>query len=136
MTRASNHHPWLHRLAVLVAAWTFFMIVAGGMVTSQNAGDAVPDWPLSYGSLMPKMVGNVFWEHGHRLGGMALGLLALALSVGLIRSDARPAVRRLGWLAFPAVCLQGLLGGFRVKIISSAWLQDLLFSDQIGRAHV
>ncbi|MCA9251779.1 MAG: hypothetical protein KDA54_11655, partial [Phycisphaerales bacterium] len=29
------------------------MITAGGMVTSMDAGDSVPDWPLSYGSLMP-----------------------------------------------------------------------------------
>jgi cytochrome c oxidase assembly protein subunit 15 len=135
MTPTLRYHPWLHRLAVLVAVWTLFMIAAGGMVTSQKAGDSVPDWPLSYGSLMPPMVGNVFWEHGHRLVGMALGLLTLALSIALIRCDARRGVRLLGWLAFPAVCAQGLLGGFRVKIVSSPWLQDLFFHDPTG-AHV
>lgn len=134
MTPVPRFHPWVHRLAVLVAAWTLFMIVAGGMVTSQDAGDSVPDWPLSYGTLFPKMVGNVFWEHGHRLVGMALGLLTLLLSVLILHREVRPRVRLLGWLAFPAVCVQGALGGFRVKIISSHWLQDLLFSDPTGAA--
>jgi len=129
---ALRYYPWLHRLAIVVACWTLFMIVAGGMVTSQNAGDAVPDWPLSYGTLMPPMVGNVFWEHGHRLVGMALGLLTLALSIGLLRTDVRPRVRLLGWLVFPGVCLQGLLGGFRVLIVSNERLKDLLLSDPTG----
>ncbi|MCB9865439.1 MAG: COX15/CtaA family protein [Phycisphaerales bacterium] len=133
MTRNLRYHPWLHRLAVLVAAWTLLMIVAGGMVTSQKAGDSVPDWPLSYGSLLPPMVGNVFWEHGHRMVGMALGLLTFTLAIAVIRTEARPRVRLLGWLAFPAVCLQGALGGFRVKIVSSAWLQDLIFTHPTGQ---
>lgn len=127
-----RYHPWLHRLAILVAVWTLLMIVAGGMVTSQEAGDSVPDWPLSYGSLLPPMVGNVFWEHGHRLVGMALGLLTALLAIALLRTETRRRVRMLAWLVFPAVCLQGALGGFRVKIVSSAWLQDLFFTHPTG----
>ena len=57
----------LHRFAVLVACATFFLIIAGANVTSNDAGLAVPDWPLSFGKFFPKMVGNVFWEHGHRM---------------------------------------------------------------------
>jgi cytochrome c oxidase assembly protein subunit 15 len=132
MIATPRYRRGLHVLAVIVAGWTLFMIIAGGMVTSQNAGDSVPDWPLSYGSLLPPMVGNVFWEHGHRLVGMALGLLALALTIWILRVEHRPRVRLLGWLAFPAVCAQGLLGGLRVKLISSETIQNLLFANPAG----
>jgi cytochrome c oxidase assembly protein subunit 15 len=108
------------------------MIVAGGMVTSMNAGDSVPDWPLSYGSLLPKMVGNVFWEHGHRLIGMALGLFVIALTVLVYRREPRRWVRRVTLAGLIAVCLQGALGGLRVKIISSPTVQQFFFDEPTG----
>jgi len=37
---------------------TLFLIFAGGLVTSTESGLSVPDWPLSYGRLMPPMVGG------------------------------------------------------------------------------
>ena len=55
-----SHHVWLHRYALLLAAATFCLIIAGALVTSNDAGLAVPDWPLSYGKLMPPMVGGIF----------------------------------------------------------------------------
>ena len=39
---------------------TLFLVIAGGLVTSNDAGLSVPDWPLSYGRLMPAMEGNIF----------------------------------------------------------------------------
>ncbi len=132
MNTSLKYRPWLFWLTVAVAGMCLLMIAAGGMVTSMDAGDAVPDWPLSYGSLMPPMVGNVFWEHGHRLVGMTLGLATIVLTVTFARSEPRKWVRTLGYIALPAVCFQGLLGGFRVKLISSPWVQDLLFGDPTG----
>lgn len=132
MNRSARYNPLVFALAVFVAAWCLFMIVAGGMVTSMNAGDSVPDWPLSYGSLLPRMVGNVFWEHGHRLVGMALGLLVIALTVLIFRRDERRWVRRLALVGLVGVCLQGALGGLRVKIISSPAVQHLFFDDPTG----
>src|ERR1700693_5038273 len=58
---------WLHRYAVLWSFCTLFLVVAGGLVTSNDAGLSVPDWPLSYGKLMPPMEGNIRYEHGHRM---------------------------------------------------------------------
>ena len=52
------HNVWLHRYTVVVAMCTLLLVVAGGLVTSNDAGLSVPDWPLSYGKLMPKMEGN------------------------------------------------------------------------------
>ncbi len=108
---------WLHRYALLTAAATFCLIIAGALVTSHEAGLAVPDWPLSYGQLMPPMVGNIFWEHGHRMVATFVGLLTIGLAVWLRRREPRRWVRRLGWAALGAVVLQGVLGGLTVLFL-------------------
>jgi cytochrome c oxidase assembly protein subunit 15 len=104
-------------LAGVTAVATAILLFAGGLVTSTNSGDAVPDWwfvPLSFGKLLPKMTGGVLFEHGHRLVASAVGLLTLVLAFALARGDRRSWVRRLGWIAFAGVCAQGTLGGVRV----------------------
>jgi heme a synthase len=107
----------VHRFALLVAVATFFLIIAGANVTSHDAGLAVPDWPLSFGKFFPEMVGNVFWEHGHRLIAASVGLLTIALAIYLQLRERRTWVRRLGWVALGLVIVQGLLGGLTVKLL-------------------
>ena len=106
----------VHRFALLVAVATFLLIIAGANVTSHDAGLAVPDWPLSFGKFFPKMVGNVFWEHGHRLVAAAVGMLTIALAICLQIRERRSWVRKLGWIALAGVVAQGLLGGLTVKL--------------------
>ena len=106
----------VHRFAVFVACATFFLIIAGANVTSHDAGLATSDWPLSNGQVFPKMVGNLFWEHGHRLVATAVGLLTIALAIYIQVREPRAWVRRLGWSALGAVVAQGLLGGLTVKL--------------------
>src|SRR5437870_12618978 len=131
----------LHRFALLVACATFFLIIAGALVTSHDAGLATPDWPLSNGQVFPKMVGNLFWEHGHRLVATTVGLLTIALVVYLFRSEKRRWVRRLGLLALAAVIAQGLLGGLTVKLMlpltvsaAHATLAQLFFCTTVSLA--
>ena len=62
-----NANPWLHRYAILVAVCTLFLVIAGASVTSKEAGLSVPDWPLSYGQVIPEMTGGVLFETGHRM---------------------------------------------------------------------
>jgi cytochrome c oxidase assembly protein subunit 15 len=112
----------LHRFAVLVACATFFLIIAGANVTSHDAGLAVPDWPLSFGKVFPQMVGNVFWEHGHRMIATAVGVLTIALAICLQLRESRGWVKRLGWIALAAVIAQGLLGGLTVKLLLPLWV--------------
>ena len=106
----------VHRFALLVACATFFLIIAGASVTSHDAGLATSDWPLSNGQFFPKMVGNLFWEHGHRLVASTVGLLTIALAVYLQIRERRAWVKRLGWIALGGVIAQGLLGGLTVKM--------------------
>ena len=104
----------LHRFTLFVTGATLLLIVAGALVTSHDAGLAVPDWPLSFGKVFPEMTGNVFWEHGHRLIAASVGILIIVLNVLLWRYEKRGWVRRLGFVALGAVIAQGLLGGLTV----------------------
>jgi cytochrome c oxidase assembly protein subunit 15 len=114
--------PWPHRLAVVLVCATFPLIWVGGLVTTYDAGMAVPDWPTTYGYnlfLYPWQTWvlgpfDLFIEHGHRLLGAVVGLLTIALVAALFRCDARRWVRYLGLLALATVVVQGILGGMRV----------------------
>lgn len=110
----SSVGAWRHRFALLLVACTLALIFIGGLVTSTESGLAVPDWPLSYGMLMPPMVGGVYYEHGHRMAASFVGFLTLVLALWTWRRESRAGVRRLGWLALTAVSIQGLLGGITV----------------------
>src|ERR1700679_2206457 len=132
---------WLHRYAVLLAVCTLFLVVSGASVTSKEAGLSVPDWPLSYGQVMPQMTGGVFFEHGHRMVATFVGALTVGLAVWLTRADPRPWMRKLGWIALGAVVLQGLLGGLTVLLllppavsVSHACLAQLFFSTTMAIA--
>lgn len=106
----------LHRFTLLVTVATFFLLIAGALVTSNDAGLATSDWPLSNGQVFPKMVGNLFWEHGHRMVATTVGLLTIGLTIYLFARESRPWVRRLGLVALAVVIAQGLLGGLTVKL--------------------
>ena len=112
----------LHRFSLLVAGATFFLIIAGALVTSNDAGLATEDWPLSNGQFFPKMVGNLFWEHGHRMVATTVGMLTIVLMVFLLLKEQRHWVRRLGVFALLAVIVQGLLGGLTVKLMLPLWV--------------
>jgi cytochrome c oxidase assembly protein subunit 15 len=107
----------LHRFAILVAGATLFLIFVGGLVTSTGSGLAVPDWPLSFGQLFPRMVGGVFYEHGHRLVAASVGILTVVLALWTWLVEPRPTVRRLALAAVATVVAQGLLGGLTVLLL-------------------
>src|SRR5436190_735003 len=132
---------WLHRYAVLWSFCTLFLVVAGGLVTSNDAGLSVPDWPLSYGRLMPTMEGNIVYEHGHRMVATTVGLLTIGMAVWLMRAERRRWLRNLGWTALAAVVTQGVLGGMTVIFmlpkpvsIGHACLAQLFFSTTVAIA--
>lgn len=100
-----------------VAISVFLLLVAGALVTSTGSGLAVPDWPLSYGKLMPPMVGGILYEHGHRLIAATVatmvGLQILVLGFG--QTDRT--TFRLGLGAFGAILAQAVLGGMTVLFL-------------------
>ena len=112
-----QYNKWLHRYAVGLACATLFLIFAGGMVTSTGSSLSVPDWPLSYGQLMPPMVGGIFYEHGHRMIASGVGFLTILLVVFFSMKEQRKWMKKLAWLALGLVILQGLLGGLTVLLL-------------------
>ena len=116
---------WLHRYIKLVVASTVLLIAAGGMVTSTDSGLAVPDWPNTYGQFMfsfpfEKMVGGIFYEHGHRMIASTVGFLTILLAVWTWKADPRRWMRWLAVSALGAVIVQGLLGGITVLLLLPA----------------
>ena len=116
--------PWPHRLAWAMVCATFPLIWVGGLVTTYDAGMAVPDWPSTYGYnlfLYPWqswIAGpwDLFIEHGHRLLAAAVGLLSIVAACCVWRVERRGWVRWafVGAVAF--VVFQGVLGGLRVVL--------------------
>ena len=129
-----------------VAFGVFVLLVAGALVTSTGSGLAVPDWPLSYGKVMPPMVGGILFEHGHRLVAAAVSTL-VGLELGailLFLEGKRRAVKVLAAAAFGAILLQALLGGLDGSLSSATRRllrarrprRDRLRADGGRRAHV
>ena len=88
------------------------LVVIGGATRVMEAGLACPDWPLCYGSLLPKGQMNiqVFLEWFHRLDAFLVGiaLLVMALVSFLWR---RVLPRWLPWLGGSLVLLVAFQGG-------------------------
>ena len=107
----------MYQLTRLLVGATFLLLIAGGLVTSTGSGLAVPDWPLSFGRLLPPMVGGIRYEHTHRLIAAGVALMIAWLAVWLWRREPRRWVRALGYAALGAVLTQAVLGGLTVLLV-------------------
>lgn len=112
----------VHRLALLTAVATLLLLFIGGLVTSKGAGLAVPDWPTTFGHNMflypwSEMIGDVFYEHSHRLVASGVGLLTILLAFSLWFYERRRWLRWLGAAALTLVIVQGIIGGLRVVLL-------------------
>src|SRR3954471_6014779 len=114
--------PWPHRWAVALACATFPLVWVGGLVTTTDAGMAVPDWPNTYGYNMflypwtTWFAGpwDLFVEHGHRLLAASLGLLCIVMCVATWKSSLSNFFKWLTVVTLLMVIGQGILGGQRV----------------------
>ncbi len=141
MAVENTYHRGLHLWSILLAFCTLLLVVAGGMVTSRDAGLSVPDWPLSYGKLMPKMEGGILYEHGHRMIATTVGLFTIVSLVWIFRVERRKWMRTLAIAALLAVIVQGVLGGITVLLLLPWWissshatLAQLFFSTTVAMA--
>ena len=113
---------------IFTLATLFFTVVLlgwGAVVTSIEAGMAVPDWPTSFDSMDPinptpgwYKIPAVLAEHGHRVMGMIVGALTLLLALWTLVADPRAWMKKIGVFALILVIVQGVLGGMRVMWIS------------------
>ena len=105
-----------HAFAVFTACATLVVITAGALVTSNDAGLSVPDWPTSFGYLVkvPHFVGGIRYEWSHRMVAGTLVSLTLEIAIWTLLVERR---RWLRWLAVGAFCTviaQAVLGGLTV----------------------
>ena len=113
---------WPHRVAMLMVCATFPLIWVGGLVTTYDAGMAVPDWPSTYGYnlfLYPVSTWlggpwDLFIEHGHRLLASLVGLIAIVFVATTWRVDDRRWMKWYATACLGLVVLQGVVGGLRV----------------------
>lgn len=114
-------HPIVRRLATATCLVALLPIGLGALVTTLKAGMAFADWPSSDGQNMllypwfQDFASNPdkFTEHGHRLAGVLIGLVSIALAAAGWILETRW-VRFFVTTILVAVILQGLLGGARV----------------------
>jgi len=113
---------WLHRFAWLTATLTLLLpVTTGAFVTTLKAGMAFGDWPSSDGYSMlayPLMSADrdQFAEHLHRLSGMTIGLLSMALAGFAWTTSCGRAAKCLAAGISGVVFVQGMLGGARVLL--------------------
>ena len=105
----------VYRFAVLTSCCTVLLLMAGALVTNNDAGDSVPDWPLAYGRLIPPLVGGIRFEYTHRVVAGIVAILTLILAVWLTFAKLqRPLAKVLGWTALVLVLAQATIGALRV----------------------
>ncbi len=116
-----RYHQGAHVVAVVLVFALLPLIVVGAGVTSKDAGMAYPDWPTSDGHLLNPpgwLQGEkTLWEHGHRLLGWVVGMLAIVSAVFCFRRGTT--LRTLALATLIAIVMQGVLGGLRVWEIST-----------------
>ena len=91
-------------------------------MTSKDAGMAYPSGFTSDGYFLRNPPGwwdrdDTRWEHGHRLVGRTVGVLAIVLAIGCWPCGGM--VRVLGVCNLGAIVTQGLLGALRVNEVST-----------------
>ena len=118
----ATYNPGVHRYSIFVVCWTVLLLVAGALVTSMDAALSVPDWPLSYGTLTPPMVGGIRFEHSHRVIAGLLGIFALILAIWIFKIEKRNWLRWFAAIAVLGIVAQGILGGEVVRQLLHYWL--------------
>jgi cytochrome c oxidase assembly protein subunit 15 len=141
MAVSNTGNRGLYYWSLLLAFCTLLLVVAGGLVTSRDAGLSVPDWPLSYGKLMPPMEGGILYEHGHRMVATTVGLFTIVSLIWILRVENRLWMKWLAVAALVAVIAQGVLGGLTVLMLLPWWissshacLAQLFFSTTVAMA--
>jgi cytochrome c oxidase assembly protein subunit 15 len=112
----ANYHRGHHSFAVFTACATLVVITAGALVTSNDAGLSVPDWPTSFGYLVkvPHFVGGIRYEWTHRMLAGSLLTLTLGIALWTLLVERRRWMRWLAAGAFCTVVAQAILGGLTV----------------------
>jgi cytochrome c oxidase assembly protein subunit 15 len=101
--------------ATAMVALVYAQILAGATMRHLHAGLAIPDFPLSFGRLVPSFTSAaIAINFVHRIGGVAVAIAVIAMFVRLRRYDVRHPLRGLATMLILLVPTQILLGGYTV----------------------
>lgn len=103
----------LRRFALVLGCCTFGLVIAGALVTSNDAALSVPDWPLSWGKLVPALEGGIRYEFAHRAIALVVAILTVILAIRMRT--------RLAFAALGLVLAQAALGGVVVRFVTPTW---------------
>jgi cytochrome c oxidase assembly protein subunit 15 len=121
-----NTSPWPHRFALATFVLTLLLVLVGSQVTTIGAGMAVKGWWIVDGSdgqqhFLPLFPGSewtrdidTFYEHTHRMLGMAVGLAAIVTLVTTLVARLGRGARTMAAISLGAIVIQGVIGGTRV----------------------
>ena len=133
--QTGNH--WLRQYSILAVVAAFALILVGSLVTTNGAGMAFADWPLSSGSVNPSgWWFNIFerLEHGHRLlaelTGCLVGILCAwiwkngwAVPVAFAASGILSIIAKAAGLPSPIIAHVGLWSSVVVFVAMLLWKQ-------------
>lgn len=115
----------MHGFAVFTACATFVLIIAGALVTSNDAGLSIPDWPTSFGSFtVPPLHGGIQYEWSHRAIAGSIVLLTLTIAIWTMVAERRRWMKLLGLAALGTVLAQAMLGGLTVLLMQPPWVSS------------
>lgn len=96
-----------------LTALVYLQIIAGAVMRHFEAGLAIPDFPLSFGRLIPDFVNfKVAAAFTHRAGGFIVAAAVIAMAIRLFRFDSNHPLRFLANLLVIVVAAQVMLGGY------------------------
>ncbi len=101
------------------------LIIAGALVTSNDAGLSIPDWPTSFGSFsVPPLRGGIKFEWSHRAIAGSIVLLTISIAAWTWFADRRRWMKWLGIAALATVITQAILGGLTVLLFQPPWVSS------------
>jgi heme a synthase len=96
-----------------LTALVYAQILAGAVMRHFEAGLAIPDFPLSFGRVIPEFISfNVAAAFVHRAGGFLVAAAVIAMAVRLFRFGSNHPLRFLANLLVIVVAAQVTLGGY------------------------
>jgi len=110
---------------VFVAGATFVLLIAGALVTSNDAGLSIPDWPTSFGSFtIPPLHGGIRYEWTHRAIAGSIVILTITIAAWTWLVERRRWMKWLGIAALGTVITQAILGGLTVLLFQPPWVSS------------
>jgi cytochrome c oxidase assembly protein subunit 15 len=105
----------VERLALLLTALTYVLLVLGNLVRSTNSGLSYLTWPLYQGRVIPDREFHVLMEFSHRALAGTVSAVLLVLAGAILRSsETRSRLRGLLAVSIALIAMQIVLGALTV----------------------